>query len=102
MAARGLDVQRISHVINYDIPTDAEGYVHRIGRTGRAGRSGDAISFVTPARRPAPPIEKATRQPIMEMPKPSVDDVNANRVASFTEAITKALGNTQLALSADS
>ncbi len=99
VAARGLDVERISHVINYDIPTDAEGYVHRIGRTGRAGRSGDAISFVTPREKYLlRSIEKATRQPITEMAKPSVDDVNANRVAKFTEAITKALGDTQLSL----
>ena len=99
VAARGLDVERISHVINYDIPTDAEGYVHRIGRTGRAGRSGDAISFVTPREKYLlRSIEKATRQPITEMPKPSVDDVNANRVAKFTEAITKALGDIQLPL----
>jgi len=99
VAARGLDVERISHVINYDIPTDAEGYVHRIGRTGRAGRSGDAISFVTPREKYLlRSIEKATRQPITEMAKPSVDDVNANRVAKFTEAITKALGDTQLPL----
>ena len=99
VAARGLDVERISHVINYDIPTDAEGYVHRIGRTGRAGRSGDAISFVTPREKYLlRSIEKATRQPITEMPKPSVDDVNANRVAKFTEAITKALGDSQLSL----
>jgi ATP-dependent RNA helicase DeaD len=99
VAARGLDVERISHVINYDIPTDAEGYVHRIGRTGRAGRSGDAISFVTPREKYLlRSIEKATRQPITEMTKPSVDDVNATRVAKFTEAITKALDDTQLPL----
>jgi ATP-dependent RNA helicase DeaD len=99
VAARGLDVERISHVINYDIPTDAEGYVHRIGRTGRAGRNGDAISFVTPREKYLlRSIEKATRQPITEMPKPSVEDVNANRVAKFTEAITQALGDQQLPL----
>jgi ATP-dependent RNA helicase DeaD len=99
VAARGLDVERISHVINYDIPTDAEGYVHRIGRTGRAGRSGDAISLVTPREKYLlRSIEKATRQPIREMPKQSVDDVNANRVAKFTEAITRALGDPQLSL----
>ncbi len=99
VAARGLDVERISHVINYDIPTDAEGYVHRIGRTGRAGRNGDAISFVTPREKYLlRSIEKATRQPITEMPKPSVEDVNANRVAKFTEAITQALGDAQLSL----
>ncbi|MEP6816651.1 MAG: DEAD/DEAH box helicase, partial [Marmoricola sp.] len=99
VAARGLDVERISHVINYDIPTDAEGYVHRIGRTGRAGRSGDAISFVTPREKYLlRSIEKATRQPITEMPKPSVEDVNATRVAKFTEAITKALEDMQMPL----
>jgi ATP-dependent RNA helicase DeaD len=65
VAARGLDVERISHVVNYDIPTDTESYVHRIGRTGRAGRSGDAISFVTPRERYLlKHIEKATRQPL--------------------------------------
>ncbi len=65
VAARGLDVERISHVVNYDIPTDTESYVHRIGRTGRAGRSGDAISFVTPRERYLlKAIEKATRQPL--------------------------------------
>jgi ATP-dependent RNA helicase DeaD len=97
VAARGLDVERISHVINFDIPTDTEAYVHRIGRTGRAGRSGQAISFVTPREKHLlRSIEKATRQPITEMPKPSVEDVNANRVAKFTDAITQALGDPQM------
>ena len=68
VAARGLDVERISHVVNYDIPTDTESYVHRIGRTGRAGRSGDAISFVTPRERYLlRSIEKTTRQQLTEM-----------------------------------
>ncbi len=71
VAARGLDVERISHVVNYDIPTDTESYVHRIGRTGRAGRSGDAISFVTPRERYLlKHIEKATRQPLTQMQLP--------------------------------
>ncbi|WP_100344240.1 DEAD/DEAH box helicase [Compostimonas suwonensis] len=95
VAARGLDVDRISHVVNYDIPIDTESYVHRIGRTGRAGRSGNAISFVTPReRRLLTAIEKATRQPLTEMHLPSVDDVNATRLARFDDAITDALGQT--------
>ncbi|WP_137294703.1 DEAD/DEAH box helicase [Nocardioides dongxiaopingii] len=95
VAARGLDVERISHVVNYDIPTDTESYVHRIGRTGRAGRSGDAISFVTPRERYLlKHIEKATRQPLAEMTLPSVEDVNVTRLARFDDAITAALGQT--------
>ncbi|MBG6237866.1 ATP-dependent RNA helicase DeaD [Mycetocola sp. CAN_C7] len=93
VAARGLDVERISHVVNYDIPIDTESYVHRIGRTGRAGRSGTAISFVTPReRRLLTAIEKATRQPLTQMQLPSVDDVNATRLTRFDDAITEALG----------
>jgi ATP-dependent RNA helicase DeaD len=92
VAARGLDVERISHVVNFDIPIDTESYVHRIGRTGRAGRSGSAISFVTPReRRMLGAIEKATRQPLTEMHWPSVDDVNATRLARFDASITQTL-----------
>jgi len=92
VAARGLDVDRISHVVNYDIPIDTESYVHRIGRTGRAGRSGAAISFVTPReRRLLGAIEKATRQPLEQMQLPSVDDVNSTRLTRFDDAITQAL-----------
>ncbi len=95
VAARGLDVERISHVVNYDIPTDAESYVHRIGRTGRAGRTGDAISFVTPRERYLLKIiEKATRQPLTQMQLPSPEDVNTTRLARFDDAITAALQNT--------
>jgi ATP-dependent RNA helicase DeaD len=95
VAARGLDVERISHVVNYDIPTDTESYVHRIGRTGRAGRSGDAISFVTPRERYLLKlIEKATRQPLAQMQLPSADDVNATRLSRFDDAITSALEQT--------
>jgi ATP-dependent RNA helicase DeaD len=94
VAARGLDVDRISHVVNYDIPTDPESYVHRIGRTGRAGRTGDAISFVTPRERYLlRSIEKTTRQPLTEMSLPSVEDVNATRLTRFDDAITGALAN---------
>ncbi|WP_296605883.1 DEAD/DEAH box helicase [Nocardioides sp.] len=95
VAARGLDVERISHVVNYDIPTDTESYVHRIGRTGRAGRSGDAISFVTPRERYLlKHIEKATRQPLTQMQLPTAEDVNATRLSRFDDAITEALANT--------
>ena len=94
VAARGLDVERISHVINFDIPTDTESYVHRIGRTGRAGRKGDAISFITPRERYLlKSIEKATRQQPTQMQLPSMDDVNTTRLARFDDAITTALGD---------
>ncbi len=94
VAARGLDVDRISHVVNYDLPIDTESYVHRVGRTGRAGRTGAAISFVTPReRRMLTAIEKATRQPLTEMKLPSVDDVNATRLTRFDDAITAALAD---------
>ena len=95
VAARGLDVERISHVVNFDIPTDTESYVHRIGRTGRAGRSGDAISFVTPRERGlVSAIERATRQPLTQMQLPTADDVNVTRLARFDDRITAALGQT--------
>jgi ATP-dependent RNA helicase DeaD len=97
VAARGLDVERISHVLNYDIPTDTESYVHRIGRTGRAGRAGDAILFVTPRERHLlKAIERATKQPLTQVPVPSVEDVNTTRVARFTDAITDALASDKL------
>ena len=92
VAARGLDVERISHVVNFDIPVDTESYVHRIGRTGRAGRAGDAILFVTPRERHLlRAIERATRQPIEEMTLPSVGDVNDVRIARFKERIDETL-----------
>jgi ATP-dependent RNA helicase DeaD len=92
VAARGLDVERISHVLNYDIPQDTESYVHRIGRTGRAGRSGDALLFVSPRERHLlRAIEKATRQKLTETQLPTVEDVNAQRVARFRDSITDAL-----------
>ena len=93
VAARGLDVERISHVLNYDIPHDTESYVHRIGRTGRAGRPGSALLFVTPRERHLlKSIEKATRQKLTEAQLPTVEDVNAQRVAKFRDSITDALG----------
>jgi len=92
VAARGLDVERISHVLNYDIPYDTESYVHRIGRTGRAGRSGEAILFVTPREKGMlRAIERATRQPIQEMQLPSVEAVNDRRVQKFLGRITDTL-----------
>ncbi|HEX2893659.1 MAG TPA: DEAD/DEAH box helicase [Marmoricola sp.] len=98
VAARGLDVPRISHVINHDIPTDTESYVHRIGRTGRAGRAGVAISFVTPREGPLlRAIEKTNRTTLEELKLPTVEDVNAFRVSKFTEAIGQALGDPQMA-----
>ncbi|WP_338339094.1 DEAD/DEAH box helicase [Xanthomonas euvesicatoria] len=97
VAARGLDVERISHVLNYDIPYDTESYVHRIGRTGRAGRNGDAILFVTPREKGMlRSIERATRQPIEEMQLPSVDAVNDTRVARFMSRITETLAGGQI------
>lgn len=93
VAARGLDVERISHVLNYDIPHDTESYVHRIGRTGRAGRSGTALLFVSPRERHLlKAIEKATRQTLTEAELPTIEDVNAQRVAKFADSITTALG----------
>ncbi|MEO9329964.1 DEAD/DEAH box helicase [Gordonia aurantiaca] len=99
VAARGLDVDRISHVVNYDIPHDTESYVHRIGRTGRAGRSGNALLFVSPRERHLlRAIERATRQELTEIDLPSVDDVNAQRVAKFAESITQNLSSEHLDL----
>jgi ATP-dependent RNA helicase DeaD len=92
VAARGLDVDRISHVINYDIPYDSETYVHRIGRTGRAGRTGDAILFVSPRERNMlRVIERVTQQRIEEMKMPTVQDVNELRLVKFKEKVTAAV-----------
>jgi ATP-dependent RNA helicase DeaD len=97
VAARGLDVERISHVINFDIPNDTEAYVHRIGRTGRAGRSGEAILFVAPRERHLlRAIEKATRQQIEPMELPSAETVNDKRIAKFTQRITDTLATRDL------
>ena len=92
VAARGLDVERISHVFNYDIPNDTESYVHRIGRTGRAGRTGEAILFVTPReRRMLRSIERVTNATIEEMELPTVDEVNESRKLKFMDSITESL-----------
>ncbi len=92
VAARGLDVERISHVVNYDIPYDSETYIHRIGRTGRAGRSGEAILFVAPRERNMlRVIERVTQQRIEPMQLPSVEAVNEQRVLKFKERIANAV-----------
>lgn len=92
VAARGLDVERISHVINYDIPTDTEAYVHRIGRTGRAGRKGEAILFVSPREQSMlRAIERATHQPITPMQLPTHEDIVDRRINQFKQTITDTL-----------
>jgi ATP-dependent RNA helicase DeaD len=92
VAARGLDVDRITHVVNYDIPYDTESYIHRIGRTGRAGRTGDAILFVSPReRRLLGNIERATKKKVEEMQLPSTEYINNARVARFKQRITDIL-----------
>lgn len=97
VAARGLDVGRISHVLNYDIPYDTESYVHRIGRTGRAGHKGEAILFVSPRERGMlRSIERATRQPLEAMDLPSVDVVNDHRIQRFLGRIDAALAGDDL------
>ncbi|MBF0201624.1 MAG: DEAD/DEAH box helicase [Desulfamplus sp.] len=102
VAARGLDVDRISHVINYDIPTEAESYIHRIGRTGRAGRSGDAILFVSPRERwMLRVIEKSTRQKLELMNLPTNRDINHRRIADFKQRITDTLISEDISLFRD-
>ncbi|HEY5799916.1 MAG TPA: DEAD/DEAH box helicase, partial [Burkholderiaceae bacterium] len=92
VAARGLDVERISHVVNYDVPHDPESYTHRIGRTGRAGRSGEAILFITPRERNLlKAIERATRQPVSPLTLPTIQTVNDVRIARFKDQITETL-----------
>ena len=97
VVARGLDVDRISHIINYDIPYDTESYVHRIGRTGRAGRTGDAILFVAPReRRLLQAIERATGQRIEPMELPSTEIINDQRIARFKQRITDTLATEEI------
>jgi ATP-dependent RNA helicase DeaD len=97
VAARGLDVDRITHVVNYDIPYDTESYIHRIGRTGRAGRSGDAILFVSPReRRLLSNIERATKTKVEQMQLPSTEYINNARISRFKQRITDTLAADEL------
>jgi len=97
VAARGLDVERISHVINYDVPHDPESYTHRIGRTGRAGRSGEAILFITPREKGLLKIiERATRQPVAPLELPSIQAVNDVRIARFKDQISSTIAEGEL------
>ena len=97
VAARGLDVGRISHVLNYDIPYDTESYIRRIGRTGRAGKHGDAILFAAPReKRLLHAIEKATRKKIDMMELPSTELINDKRIAQFKQRITDTLATEEL------
>lgn len=97
VAARGLDVERISHVVNYDVPHDPESYTHRIGRTGRAGRSGEAILFITPREKNLlKAIERATRQPVSPLELPSIQAVNDVRIQRFKDQISSTLAEGEL------
>lgn len=92
VAARGLDIAEVSHVINYDVPTDPESYVHRIGRTGRAGRDGVAITFITPReRRMLQTIERVTRTRIERCRMPTLADVAARRRAALRDQLREAM-----------
>ncbi|SDO35300.1 DEAD/DEAH box helicase [Desulforhopalus singaporensis] len=94
VAARGLDVERISHVINFDVPFDTESYIHRIGRTGRAGRVGKAILFISPRQKSMlRSIERATRQKIEAMKLPSVAEINRRRLERYKQRITETLAS---------
>jgi ATP-dependent RNA helicase DeaD len=94
VAARGLDVERVSHVVNYDVPYDTESYVHRVGRTGRAGRSGEAILFIAPRERNMLRlIERATRQTIEPLALPTIEDVNTRRLAKFKTRIAEVIAS---------
>ena len=97
VAARGLDVDRISHVVNYDIPYDTEAYIHRIGRTGRAGREGDAILFVAPReKRMLSAIERATNKKIELMELPSTQLINDRRIEQFKQSIADTIASEDL------
>lgn len=102
VAARGLDVERITHVVNYDIPYDTETYVHRIGRTGRAGRKGTAILFVAPReRRMLRAIEQATRQPIQQMRLPTLRDIADRRIEQFKAQLVETIDNQDISFYRD-
>jgi ATP-dependent RNA helicase DeaD len=98
VAARGLDIERMSHVVNYDVPYDTESYVHRIGRTGRAGRKGEAILFISPReKRMLFAIEKATKQTITKMQLPSSEDIADRRVMQFNQQLSETIESQDLA-----
>jgi ATP-dependent RNA helicase DeaD len=97
VVARGLDVERVSHVVNFDVPYDTESYVHRIGRTGRAGRTGDAILFISHReKRMLMAIEKTTRQPIEQMTIPSISELNETRLSRFKQSVVDATQDTSI------
>lgn len=99
VAARGLDVSRVSHVFNFDVPQDTESYIHRIGRTGRAGRNGEAIILLSSSQRyKLRQIERLTKQPIEVVQPPDADDINASRVARFKQQITDTIAGQDLSL----
>jgi len=99
VAARGLDVTRVSHVFNFDMPHDSESYVHRIGRTGRAGRPGEAIIFLTGSQRGRlRMIERVTKQQIEVVQPPTIDEINDNRVTQFKKRIADTVANGDLAM----
>jgi ATP-dependent RNA helicase DeaD len=97
VVARGLDVERVSHVINFDVPYDTESYVHRIGRTGRAGREGDAILFISHReKRMLFSIERATRQSIDAMTIPSISQLNETRLSRFKSSVIEAMSHSSI------
>lgn len=96
IAARGIDIDRISHVINYDIPYDSEAYIHRIGRTGRAGRTGKAILFATPRENYLlKEIEKATQTTIKKILPPSIQELTEKRLANMADTITNIIAKSK-------
>ncbi|MEQ9406333.1 MAG: DEAD/DEAH box helicase [Fuerstiella sp.] len=102
VAARGLDVSRISHVFNFDVPQDSESYIHRIGRTGRAGRKGEAIIFLTKAQRSRlRSIERVTKQPIEVVEPPTADEINKIRIQQFRKQIDDVVASQDLTLFRD-
>lgn len=97
VAARGLDIERISHVINYDIPFDAEAYVHQIGRTGRAGRQGKSLLFVTPREiRMLRDIEYLTQKKITPIAPPSINEINQKRADAFIKKVLTTIATKDL------
>ena len=98
VAARGLDVERVSHVFNFDLPHGTESYVHRIGRTGRAGRKGEAIIFLTYGQKgKLRQIERVTRQQIEVVEPPTADEINKIRVQRYKQKITRTAAESDLA-----